>query len=122
MKKERLVLELDIYIYMNTWHLHQGFRMEDMKEFTSDVQFNNKIAIDVAQTSHMTFLQVLWLIYSFHEGLYFIGDHLIVNNIFLDKSYNLSTYVFRIYWSNNNNSLQTPRSNVTWSLIPLSQK
>jgi hypothetical protein len=27
-----------------------------------------KIAFDVAQTSHVASLQVLWLIYSFHKG------------------------------------------------------
>jgi hypothetical protein len=41
---------------------------------------------DVAQTIHMTYLQVLWLIYSFHKDLSIIGDYLIRNNIFLDKA------------------------------------
>jgi hypothetical protein len=33
MKKERLVLELDIKNYkcMDTWHLHQGTRMQNKK-------------------------------------------------------------------------------------------
>ena len=50
MKKERLVLELDIikYIYGHMTLI-----------ITSNVHFNNEIAIDVAKTSPMTSLQVL---------------------------------------------------------------
>ena len=59
---ERLVLELDIKIYMYG-HMTLTPRYRDkkknMKLFTSDVHFNNEIAIDVAQTNHMTSLQVL---------------------------------------------------------------
>ena len=44
---------------MDTWHLHQGTRMQNMKYCTFDVHFNNEIANDVAQTTHMTSLQVL---------------------------------------------------------------
>jgi hypothetical protein len=63
-----------------------------------------KIAIDVAQTSHMTSLQVLWLITHFIGNLSIIGDYLIRNNIFLDKAYELSTYLFKTYWSNDSKS------------------
>ena len=72
-----------------------------------------KIAIDVAQTSHLTSLQVLWPIYSFHKGLSIFGNYLIRNNIFLDKAYALSTYLFKSYWSNNIKSWWTPRSIAT---------
>ena len=52
-----------------------------------------KIAIDVAKTSQMTSLQVLWLICSFHGEFIYYCDYLIRNNIFLDKAYDLSTYL-----------------------------
>jgi hypothetical protein len=43
MKKERLVLELDIkHIYMDTWQLHQGTRMQNKKNLTFDVHLNSK--------------------------------------------------------------------------------
>ena len=47
--------------------------------------------------------QVLWPIYSFHKGVIFYW--LLVdknNNILLDKSYDLSTYIFKMYQLNNN--------------------
>jgi hypothetical protein len=63
-----------------------------------------KNAIDVAQTSHLILFQVLWLIYSFHRIFSIIGDYLLINNIFLDKAYELSTYLSKIDWSNNSKS------------------
>ena len=63
-----------------------------------------KIAIDVAK-------QVKWPLYKFYDlsthfirNLYIIGDHLIRNNIFLDKAYDLSTYLIKIDWLNNKKS------------------
>ena len=53
--------------------------MENKKQYTSNVHYNNKIVIDVAQTSHMTSLQVLWPIYSIHKG--FIYYWLLINNL-----------------------------------------
>ena len=44
---------------MDTWHLHQGTRMQNKKYFTSDVHFNNEIDIDMAETSPMTSQQIL---------------------------------------------------------------
>ena len=51
--------------------------------------------------------QVIWPLYKFYDlsthfigNLSIIGDYLIRNNIFLDKAYELSTYLFNIYWSN----------------------
>ena len=43
-----------------------------------------KIAIDVAKTTHMTYLLISY-------GLSIIGDFLIRNNIFLDKDYHICT-------------------------------
>ena len=62
------------------------------------------IAIDVAKTSHMTSLQVYDLSTHFIENLSIVGDYLIRNNIFLDKAYDLSTYLINIDWSNNSKS------------------
>jgi hypothetical protein len=63
-----------------------------------------KNAIDVAQ-------QLIWPLYKFYDlytdfirNLSIIGDYLMRNNIFLDEAYELSTYLFRIYWSNNSKS------------------
>jgi hypothetical protein len=43
MKKERLVLELDIRnICMDTWHLHQGTRMQNKKKLIFDVHLKSK--------------------------------------------------------------------------------
>ena len=52
-----------------------------------------KITIDVAQTSHMTSLQFYDISTHFNNDLSIIGDYLIRNNLFLDKSYDLSTYL-----------------------------
>ena len=41
--------------------------MQNKKSFTSDVHFNNEIAIDMAETIPMTSLQGLWPIYLFHK-------------------------------------------------------
>ena len=48
--------------------------------------------------------QVIWPLYKFYDlsthsigNLSIIGDCLITNNIFLDKAYELSTYLFEIY-------------------------
>ena len=47
--------------------------------------------------------QVIWPLYKFYDlsthsigNLSIIGDCLITNNIFLDKAYELSTYLFEI--------------------------
>jgi hypothetical protein len=63
-----------------------------------------KNAVDVAQTS-------IWPLFKFYDlsthfigYLSIIGDYLIKNTIFLDKSYELSTYLSKIYWSNNSKS------------------
>ena len=53
-----------------------------MKQITFNAHFNNEIAIDVAQTSPMAYLDKN-------------------NNILLDKSYDLSTYIFKMYQLNN---------------------
>ena len=56
-------------IYVRT---HDTYTMQNMKLFTSNVHFNNEIAIDMAKRSPMTSLQVLWPIYPFHkEFIYF---------------------------------------------------
>ena len=60
-----------------------------------------KIAIDVAKTSHMTSWQVLWLIYSFHTEFIYYWWLFNNNNIFLDKAYDLSTYLINTDWLNN---------------------
>jgi hypothetical protein len=74
--------------------------MQNRKKLTFDVHLNNKNAIDVAQTSHLTPFQVLWLIYSFHKKFIYYWWLFYKNNIFLDKTHALSTYLFKIYWSN----------------------
>ena len=55
--------------------------------------------------------QVIWPLYkSYDLSTHFIkdssiiSDYLIKYNIFLDKAYELSTYLFKIDWSNNNKS------------------
>ena len=73
MKKERLVLELDIKIYV--W-IHDTYTKvlgcKTGKNWPLMYIWIIKIAIDVAKTSEMTSLQVLWLIYSFHtEFIYY---------------------------------------------------
>jgi hypothetical protein len=52
--------------------------------------------------------QDIWPLYKsydlsthFIKDLTTIGDYLIINNVILDKAYELSTYLFKIYWSNN---------------------
>ena len=65
-----------------------------MKLFTPDVHLNNEIAIDVAQTSHITLYKSYDLSTHFIMDLSIIGDYLIINHIFLDKTYDLSTYLF----------------------------
>jgi hypothetical protein len=71
--------------------------MQNKKKLTFDVHLNNKkMPLIVAQTSHMTSLQVYDLSTHFIGNLSIIGDYLIRNNIFLDKAYELFTYLFKI--------------------------
>ena len=58
MKKEHLELDIKKYMCMHTWHIHQDTRMQNKKQFTFGVHFNDEIAIDVAQTSPMTYLLI----------------------------------------------------------------
>jgi hypothetical protein len=55
--------------------------------------------------------QVIWPLFKFYDlynhligNLSIIGYYLIRNNILLDKAYELSTYLFKINWSNNSKS------------------
>ena len=51
-----------------------------------------KIAIDVAKTSHLTSYKFNDLSTHFIQNLSIIGDYLLRNDVFLDKTYELSTY------------------------------
>ena len=81
---------------MDPGHLHQGTRMENMRWCTSDVHFNNEIAIDVAQTSPWPLYKSYILSTHFIKDLSIIGYYSVINNIYVDKSYDLCTYIFRI--------------------------
>jgi hypothetical protein len=55
--------------------------------------------------------QIIWPLFKIYDlSTHFIGnwsiigDYLIRNNIFNDKAYELSTYLSKFYWSNNNKS------------------
>ena len=71
MKNERLVLESDIKnIYVRTHETYTKVpRCKTGKNWPLMYTWIVKKVIDVAQTSHMTSVQVLWLIYSFHRKL-----------------------------------------------------
>ena len=63
-----------------------------------------KIAIDVAK-------EVIWPLYKIYDlsthfirNLSIIGEYLMRNNIFLDKAYDLPTYLTKIDWLNNSKS------------------
>jgi hypothetical protein len=74
MKKERLILELDIRnIYVWTHDTYtKVLGCKTRKNWPLMYTWIVKNAIDVAQTSHLTPFQVLWLIYSFHrEFIYY---------------------------------------------------
>ena len=69
--------------------------MQNMKILTFDVHLNDK------KMPLMWPKQVIWPLYKFYDLsthfigiLYIIGDYLIRDNIFLDKAYELSTYLF----------------------------
>jgi hypothetical protein len=70
MKNERLVLELDvknIYVWTHDTYT-KVLEFKTWKEWPMMYTWIIKIVIDVAQTSHMTSLRVLWLNFSFHKG------------------------------------------------------
>ena len=55
--------------------------------------------------------QVIWPLYKsydissrFIKDLSIIGNYLMINNIFLDKAYDMPTSLSKIYWSNNGKS------------------
>ena len=78
---------------MNSWHLHQGTRMQNKRKLTFDVHLNHK------KMPLMWPKQVKWLLYMFYDlsthfkrNLSVIGGYLIINKVFLDKAYELSTF------------------------------
>ena len=83
---------------MDTWHLHQGTRMQNMKKLTSDVHLNSKKCHWCGPNKSYD------LFTHFIGNLLIVGDYLIRNNIFPDKSYALSIYLFKFYWSNHSKS------------------
>ena len=58
----------------------------------------------MAKTSPMTSLQVDDLSTQLIKNLSIVNHHLILNTIFLDKSYDLSTYLIKNYCLNNSES------------------
>ena len=97
MKKECLFLEFDIKnIYVWTHDTYtKVLGCQIGKKWTSDVHLNNN------KLPLMWPKQVIWPLYKFYDlsthfisNLSIIGD-LIRNNVFLDKAYELSTYLFK---------------------------
>ena len=83
---------------MDTRHLYQGTKMQNRKKLTFDVHLNNKSYHWCGQNKSYDLLQVFmaYLLISYGIYLAIIGDYLLRNIIFLDKVYDLSTYLIRI--------------------------